>query len=327
MQLDKKYLQELSNDYGFIRDTLEKQLRLADVLDRFNNDSYLSDKLSLKGGTNINLFVLNGPRLSLDIDLDYTAKVDKKAMLEERKNIYSNVLELVSKDYTIIPPDKKYHALDSIELHYKNNNQTDDKIKLDINYMCRTHILPEEQKQIKAPWCEKDIHMQCVNEYEVFASKMVALSNRAKPRDLYDTARLSQELNLSNGKIDLMHKCYIFYAAIGSKNPMETISSQKYKYIDYDDVKKSLTPVLSKNERFNLTGSRNLLNELMPEMQSLDYTDKEFLDEFQKGRYRPELLFDDEEILGRIAMHPMAQWKCANNAKQNEGFQDYERED
>lgn len=69
MQLDKKYLQELSNKYGYVRDTLEKQLLLADLLDRFNNDNYLSDKLSLKGGTNINLFVLNGPRLSLDIDV------------------------------------------------------------------------------------------------------------------------------------------------------------------------------------------------------------------------------------------------------------------
>ena len=327
MQLDKKYLQELSNKYGYIRDTLEKQLRLADLLDRFNNDNYLSDKLSLKGGTNINLFVLNGPRLSLDIDLDYTANVDKQTMLEDRENIHSKVTELVSNDYTIVPSEQKYHALDSIELTYTNNNQTSDKIKLDINYMCRNHVLPEEQKQIKAPWCEKNVNMQCVNEYEVFASKIVALSNRAKPRDFYDSVKLAQNLNLSSEKLDLLHKCYIFYAAIGSKNPLETVTSQKYHNIDTLDIKKGLTPVLSKYEKINLPGSKNLINELMSEMQTLDPCDKEFLYQFQKGIYEPGLLFDDKRITERIETHPMAQWKCLNNAKQNEISHDYERDD
>ena len=32
---------------------------------------------------------------------------------------------------------------------------------------------------------------------------------------------------------------------------------------------------------------------------------------FAKGEYKPEILFDDSEILSRIAEHPMARWKCS----------------
>lgn len=35
----------------------------------------------------------------------------------------------------------------------------------------------------------------------------------------------------------------------------------------------------------------------------------EYMAYFEKGEYRPELLFTDEKILERIEKHPMALWK------------------
>jgi len=68
---DKNYISQRASAFGFIRDTLEKVYRLADILEYLNSDPILKGKLALKGGTAINLTIFNLPRLSVDIDLDY----------------------------------------------------------------------------------------------------------------------------------------------------------------------------------------------------------------------------------------------------------------
>lgn len=45
--------------------------------------------------------------------------------------------------------------------------------------------------------------------------------------------------------------------------------------------------------------------------------EKQFMEEFRHKRYRPELLFEDEEIVGRLLNHPMALWKMQ---QQREGI-------
>lgn len=82
---DINYLGQKAKELGFIRDTLEKVIRLADVLEYFNTNPILKDNLALKGGTAINLTIFNLPRLSVDIDMDYLITNDRTEML---KNIF-----------------------------------------------------------------------------------------------------------------------------------------------------------------------------------------------------------------------------------------------
>jgi predicted nucleotidyltransferase component of viral defense system len=65
------YLGKKAGELGFVRDTLEKLTRLADVLEYLNTNPILKESLALKGGTAINLTIYNLPGLSVDIDLDY----------------------------------------------------------------------------------------------------------------------------------------------------------------------------------------------------------------------------------------------------------------
>ena len=67
---DKNELEQLAQQTGFIRDNLEKVIRLSGILDFLNTNDLTKDKLVLKGGTAINLTVFSMPRLSVDIDLD-----------------------------------------------------------------------------------------------------------------------------------------------------------------------------------------------------------------------------------------------------------------
>lgn len=53
-----------ARELGFIRDTLEKVLRLSEILYFINYDPLLSASLALKGGTAINMTIFNLPRLS-----------------------------------------------------------------------------------------------------------------------------------------------------------------------------------------------------------------------------------------------------------------------
>lgn len=54
---------------GFKADVVEKVLQLLNLLNKLNSHPFLKGKFALKGGTALNLFVLNIPRLSVDIDL------------------------------------------------------------------------------------------------------------------------------------------------------------------------------------------------------------------------------------------------------------------
>ncbi|NTW05425.1 MAG: nucleotidyl transferase AbiEii/AbiGii toxin family protein [Peptococcaceae bacterium] len=68
---DVIYLGKKAEELGFVRDTLEKVTRLADILEYLNTNPILKESLALKGGTAINLTIFNLPRLSVDIDMDY----------------------------------------------------------------------------------------------------------------------------------------------------------------------------------------------------------------------------------------------------------------
>ncbi|HBB05131.1 MAG TPA: hypothetical protein DCZ41_00820 [Firmicutes bacterium] len=71
MNYTRQYLAELASKTNFIKDNLEKVLRLSEILRFLNSHPILKGKLALKGGTAINLTSVDLPRLSVDIDLDF----------------------------------------------------------------------------------------------------------------------------------------------------------------------------------------------------------------------------------------------------------------
>ena len=74
---NKQALDIIAKEQGFIRDNLEKVMRLVEILNYFHDSPLLSKSLVLKGGTAINLTVFQLPRLSVDIDLDFTVDCDR----------------------------------------------------------------------------------------------------------------------------------------------------------------------------------------------------------------------------------------------------------
>jgi predicted nucleotidyltransferase component of viral defense system len=87
MRISPEKLAAEAEATGFRPDVLEKAAHLLGLLDAVRSHPYLKGKLVLKGGTALNLFVFDVPRLSVDIDLNYMGADDREAMLAERPKI------------------------------------------------------------------------------------------------------------------------------------------------------------------------------------------------------------------------------------------------
>ena len=100
----KIYLEKIAKEKGFVRDNLEKVMRLSEILQYFNQNVFLHDSLVLKGGTAINLTVFQMTRLSVDIDLDFATNGRREEMIKARKNINDEILAYMSNEGYVLKP-------------------------------------------------------------------------------------------------------------------------------------------------------------------------------------------------------------------------------
>lgn len=85
--LSREQLQRAAADSGFQVESYEKVYMLVRLLEAVRTHPFLGPRMALKGGTALNLFVLDLPRLSVDIDLNYIGTSDRESMLAERPRI------------------------------------------------------------------------------------------------------------------------------------------------------------------------------------------------------------------------------------------------
>lgn len=87
MNLTPRAMADDSASTGFGAEPLEKVFRLMALLDALNSHPFLKSRVALKGGTALNLFHFEVPRLSVDIDLNYNGAADRNTMLAERPRV------------------------------------------------------------------------------------------------------------------------------------------------------------------------------------------------------------------------------------------------
>lgn len=309
MNFSKEYLIELSNKTHFIKDTLEKMLRLSRILEFLNNDEFFKDKFALKGGTAINLTVVELPRLSIDIDLDFVENCTKEEIALIRPQINENLTKYMIKEgYFQSAPLKEYYALQSFMFGYINNANNIDNIKIEINYIDRCHVLPLEHKKIICKWLNESFEILTLNTIELYASKINALLSRFAPRDLYDI-----NIMIINNVIqdeEMLKKCLIFYNMIGGNQNIDSLAYEGIDKINYFKYKTQLKPVISKNENFNLIEAKKNVISFLKKLIVINDNEQKFIDEFKKRVYKPELLFDNELEIYNAKCHPMALWRC-----------------
>ena len=153
------------------------------------------------------------------------------------------------------------------------------------------------------------IRVNTVAAMEIFAAKTNALLSRAAARDLYDFCNMV-DMNLFSGKEDMFRKCTIFYATISAKEVNKTFDTSAIDSLIFPKIKSDLFPVLAVRDKFDLDGKKQQAKDYIATIMRPTGEEAEYMERFEVKDYKPELLFEDAEILERVRDHPMALWKC-----------------
>ena len=307
---NKNDLAQLAAQTHFLRDNLEKVLRLSDVLQFISQNPKLKDCLVLKGGTAINLTVFDMPRLSVDIDLDFHKECTREEMLECRAGINAEILAYMSSQgYQLSPSTKNPHSLDSWVFFYHNAGGNRDNIKIEINYSMRQHIHAPQKRTIHASY----IHIADVltlEPIELFGSKIKALIERHTCRDLYDVYNLLHSDWMKSFDLGLLRKIVVFYLAVGGSHaPSKEYNLDAIRQIKFAQIRATLLPMLKKGDAFDFEKAKVEVVHFMEHLLQLTDSEMAFIDAFNAKNYQPELLFSDPTIINNISNHPMAYWK------------------
>lgn len=177
---------------------------------------------ALHGGTAINLFYQNMPRLSVDVDLTYIAIKNRKDDL----TIIHSTLEKIGKDIKRYIPEIriKYptNIGDELKLYCSLKNAS---VKVEVNTINRGLIdIPDNIKLCNAAQEEYGvfIEMQIVPKSQLYGGKIVAALDRQHPRDIFDIKKMFETYGYSQE----IHKGFVF-CLLSSKRPFHEILNPK----------------------------------------------------------------------------------------------------
>ena len=211
--------------------------------------------------------------------------------------------------YLLSDASRFSHSLDAFHYNYVNAAGNRDMIKIEINYSLRTHVLRPEDRVFVTDAFGEPIKVKTVAAMEIFAAKTNALLSRAAARDLYDFCNMI-DMRLFFEEEDKFRKCIIFYATISAKEVNKTFDTSAIDSLVFSKIKSDLFPVLAVRDKFDLEGKKRQAKEYIASLMNPTDAENDYMARFIAKEYKPELLFDDEEIVERLRNHPMALWKC-----------------
>ena len=316
MNFDESTINTVHQQTGFDQLYIEKVLRLLGILELFFSNPVLKDKYVLKGGTALNLFYFQLPRLSVDIDLNYLG-LDREIMLADRREHESVLSELLTANGYNLKRVPEEHAGGKWRLGYRSYSGITQNIELDLNYMHRIALMPVEKRSSFPLGTFKVDNIPVLDIHELAAGKLCALIARCKPRDLFDAYRL---LNCTELDLQILRRCFVVYAAFNKVDFSEVSGLEELKF-DTQQFRQELMETLSHGSVNDtpqvyleklLTGCRDKLNTVLP----FSDVESEFLTAVNKrGEIKVELLDNSVPWCDAISKHPMLQWKVFNVRK------------
>jgi len=201
-----------------MKEEYKKQVRLLlAVMPEIAKES----NLALHGGTAINLFIRNMPRLSVDIDLTYlplenfkTSQTNINAILQ---NIKHNILK-------VLPNVKISFEEDSSKLYINDKGVS---VKVEVNLTGRGSLY----EPIMMDLCEKAqeefdvfVSMKVLPHGQIYGSKICAALDRQHPRDLFDVLYILR----NEGITKEIKEGFLFYL-LSHARPINELLSPNWK--------------------------------------------------------------------------------------------------
>ncbi|GEM_PF-481746 len=104
---------------------------------------------ALKGGTAINLFVRDVPRLSVDIDLVYLPMDDREIALKNIRAALSQISELIKASLQGVHVQNAHEQSDALRLIVQ---QGDARIKVELSPVIRGSVFPKSSCLLRKKW-------------------------------------------------------------------------------------------------------------------------------------------------------------------------------
>lgn len=297
---------------SFPPEGVDKVERLLDVLEEMTAHPSLKRQFAMYGGTAINLFMLDIPRLSVDIDVTYIGSSEKEIMLAARPELERAIEDVAHALGYSIDAGKAEHAGRTFFLGYRGSHGPDN-VKIDFTYLNRVPLFSVDERSTPL---REDLKVPILSGYELVGGKAKAFFSRVKVRDLYDISNLAALLSV-NGAPDqreLFHKTILFDAALSAAFPFG-FEGRELRFARMDkEIKTELYPML------HIEGEKPSLEVLMDSaakfidewVEPRNDSEREFLERFAQGDYDPSLIFDISEVSSRAEESPEAAWKLQN---------------
>lgn len=257
---------------------------------------------AMKGGTAINMFCRDMPRLSVDIDLVFIdpAAPERAEALAAIQESLQRVAEQLKHKLHVTVQRTTSGSDQETKLFV---SQGDTRVKIEVNHVFRGSVYPIVDGNLTAAaeeLFERELNVPMLDIDELYASKLVAALDRQHPRDLFDVLLLNEK----GGITPRMRRAFVIYLA-GHNRPIHELLPPQTNSMN-DAYEKEFVGMTTRDVSFQeLEKTRDRLFEELP--QSLDHTERVFLDSLHR-------LAPDWNLLGLpgVADLPAIKWKLMN---------------
>lgn len=307
---------------GFNAEIVEKALHLLNLLNYLNSHPFLRGKWVLKGGTALNMFLLDLPRLSVDIDLNYIGALDREEMQAERPKIEQAAQAVFSREGFSTKRVPNEHAGGKWRLSYQSFTGQSGNLEVDMNFMFRQPLWDIQYADSHPFGGFQSKSIPVLDIHELAAGKLAALLSRGQARDLFDCHRILSMCDLEQERLRM---AFVIYGGMNRKD-WRIVSIEDVDF-DATEMMRSLVPTLQLRETAEQASSAKYGERLVRECREglsavLPFTEAEqaFLDLLlDRGEIDPTLLTADTSLQRRIGSQPFLEWK-ALNVKRHKGL-------
>lgn len=264
---------------------------------------FASGRFAMKGGTALNLFVQEMPRLSVDIDLVFVDHhADRQAALQVIAQELAKVQsELAGKGYRAHLPANAEG--DDVKLVVSDDTV---QVKVEVNFVFRGTVLPVETRSLVATAQDlftTDLAVPVLATAELYGSKLVAAMDRQHPRDIFDVMHMLEHFGWQTPFVD----CFVAYLA-GHNRPIHEVLFPKAKPLEPAFTNEFAGMTRDEVELDTLVHVQARLLQELP--RRLTPTHRDFLQTLVQGS-------PDWEQMPMQHLHelPAIKWKLMNLAK------------
>jgi len=180
---------------------------------------FVNPIFAMKGGTALNLFLQDMPRLSVDIDVVFTRHdMPREAAIQAIGEELLAIRERVTRMGLSVVAPKTAEGHEA-KLFIRAD---DAEVKVEVNYVFRGTVQPIVARKLVPAAQERftaSIELPLLSSAELYGSKLVAALDRQHPRDLFDVKLM---LETGYGWDEETLDCFVVYLA-GHNRPIHEV--------------------------------------------------------------------------------------------------------